>query len=152
MVFWEHIVFQRKPHQIMLGIAPKLVQTIFISSRNFLLYEILDISSFSYRNFGNSKMSPQVISISESRFFTWRSRWALLVRCYRCGNEPETSGKTSTFQNTKNYWNWLIIQKVTKDNVMEFGDEKWQAFYACIHLGTKKRVIFHHQTSTRYPL
>ena len=63
--------------------------------------------------------------------------------------------KVSAFQNTKNYYYRFIIQKVTKDNVFEFDDEKWHAFmhaYILVHARVpgmhvcQKRAIFHDET------
>ena len=158
-IFGE-IVFLRDVFQIMVCWARKMVQTNFIVSFSNPRWWIIDNSSISIFSPPLSIPAKGCDYFSKTTFLQRVSRGGHLGRQECCGNELKTKRKTSTFQNIQNYWNWLIIQKVMKDKVMDFDDEKQHAFWMhtfLVHarvpplMHFKKRAVFHHQSPSPYP-
>ena len=59
----------------------------------------------------------------KSTFFQSSLRTSKRKFCFRAGNGVKRKREISTFQNFKNYWKILIIEKVTSKSLSDFHDE-----------------------------
>ena len=121
----------------------------------------MKFSNFRVRNFGFRGRGGGIDYSSKPTSST--SWWVLPVKTVRKlpGNERFRKSEISAFIIIKNYWNRFINDKVTKQNVSDFDDEKRWAFVhgfsslfhrLPVEQRREKPTIFHHQSQTDFPL
>ena len=122
---------------------------------------MMKISNFRVRNFGFRGRGGGIDYSSKPTSST--SWWVLPVKTVRklSGNERFRKSEISPFIIIKNYWNRFISEEVMMENVSDFDDGKWSAFFFFVLPvtgGTKKSnhaqklIVFHHQSQIRFAL